>query len=140
MTHKQLRPNRVCLWINPELYARYQRKRAEFERLGKDTQPVWVFHGTKHEATLQICQGGFKIGGSDTAVVNGTVHGKGVYTATGPGTPMGYNERLDPTKKHVILAMALRGEDGVDSRCPVRDWLLFTSADQLLPLYVVYYE
>ena len=80
---------------------------------------------------------GFLIGGvGNHRVVNGTAYGKGVYTATGPGTPMGYARNT----KAVILARGLEGQPGKDSTRVNSDWLIFRRSDHLLPRYIVYYK
>lgn len=139
MFQGKARPRSVSLWVNPVLKKQYDAKRAEFQSAGKPIEEVWVFHGTGHDVTEQICQDGFKIGGQDVAVAHGTVHGTGVYTATGPLSPMAYNQNRD-SNKHVILAKGLLGTRDVDSRAPKADWLVFNTKEQLLPLYVVYYD
>mmetsp|Transcript_15238 Transcript_15238/g.28994 ORF Transcript_15238/g.28994 Transcript_15238/m.28994 type:complete len:95 (-) Transcript_15238:145-429(-) len=87
---------------------------------------------------------GFKIGGRDVEIRNGSVHGQGVYCATGSSTPLSYGGG-----QVVILAEALPGHRGAtegdrtaDSWTPTScpDWIIFRSSSQLLPRYVVYIE
>ena len=79
-------------------------------------------------------------------VANGTLHGRGVYTAVGPRTSMQYGGGAAGC---VVLARALPGEclDGrgeghasVDSWRPCGDWLVFRSGAQLLPVYAVHFD
>ena len=75
-------------------------------------------------------------------IVNGAAYGHGVYTAKGPDTPMGYARDT----KAVILCLALPGRKGVqgqdDSWSPHGhpDWMIFKTAGQLWPKYVVWFE
>eukprot|EP01043_Picozoa_sp_COSAG02_P052745 COSAG02_NODE_5730_length_4084_cov_2.138269_2_plen_898_part_00 len=141
---------RVEFYENPGLSAKFEATRRKFELAGKDTKPVWVFHGSKKENIPKIMEGGFRVGGKTYngtifPVANGTAYGQGVYTATGPKTPMGYS-RGDSS---IILAKALKGNfkpskvDGLDSwsnGSAGSDWLIFADDEQVLPVYVVHYQ
>ena len=104
--------------------------------------PLQVFHGTATQAAIDtIISGGFKVGGTEgIAIANGAVHGRGVYTATGPATPM---QSYAGSTSQVILCRALPGQEGprdsngVDMWRPRRDWAVFADAASLLPMYVV---
>lgn len=99
-----------------------------------EQREIWVFHGTA--ATYQIAEQGFKVGDQDgVPAINGTAYGHGVYTATGPTTPMGYSRN----SRSVILARGLKGRLGTDHTTPIQDWVIFSSASQLLPCYIVHY-
>jgi hypothetical protein len=105
------------------------------------SRELWVFHGTpKIENVSAIMAGGFKVGGQGVRVANGSAYGLGVYTATGPNTPMQY---AGNSGNRVILAKALegvKGEQGVgDCWAPRGDWLVFKTGEQLLPSYVVHW-
>jgi hypothetical protein len=85
---------------------------------------------------------GFLVGGAGVQVANGTAYGQGVYSATGPNTPMGYAK----SSNEVILAMAVKGKHtsgsqtaGSDSWSPKQDWMIFAKGEQLHPTYVVHY-
>ncbi len=88
--------------------------------------------------------GGFKVGGQgDIPITNGDVHGRGVYTATGPNTPMHYVGK-NGNGNCAILTKALegvKGEQGKGDCCwaPRGDWLVFKTGEQLLPTYVVHW-
>ena len=74
---------------------------------------------------------------------NGAAHGRGVYTATGPETPIFYSKASQCTA--VILCRTLPGhvvaqEGKGDSWKPKKDWLIFAPGDQLLSVYVVHFE
>ena len=119
----------------------YERKRSDFAGTKKSTKEVWVFHGTNCENIHKICCEGFKIGGAGVAVAHGSAYGKGVYSATGPSTPMGYGNGANA----VILCKALPGDIDTDMRDSWRpnadsDWLIFKTAEQLLPVYVVHFR
>ncbi|KAJ1488912.1 hypothetical protein T484DRAFT_1781991 [Baffinella frigidus] len=122
---------------------RFQEKKAEFARDKKPIKEIWVFHGTPDIANVaKICSGGLKVGGRDgLGVRNGAVYGAGAYTATGPGTPMGYSSGT----RCVILCLGLTGTEGAkeQSDCWVGggpDVRIFAHGDQLLPRYVVHFE
>eukprot|EP00658_Telonema_sp_P-2_P041060 TRINITY_DN29367_c0_g1_i1.p1 TRINITY_DN29367_c0_g1~~TRINITY_DN29367_c0_g1_i1.p1 ORF type:complete len:597 (+),score=99.06 TRINITY_DN29367_c0_g1_i1:199-1989(+) len=134
-------PIQIDIYDNRILSAAFHAKRAEFTESGRPADEIWVFHGTKQQNIEPIMQTGFKVGGVDVGVpvVNGAMHGNGVYTALGPNTPMGYGNC-----NRVILARAVPGRDGAqghsDSWRPSGDWIIFARGQQLLPQYVVHYE
>ena len=128
----------VDVYDNPALDAAYAAANAALPAASRE---LWVFHGTPHVDAVMAS--GFKVGGRDAgvAVANGTVHGHGVYTATGPDTPMTYARHGNTNA--VILAKAIEGTRGAqgssDCWAPRGDWLVFKSGAQLLPKYVVYW-
>ena len=90
------RVQKVEYYVNPVLQANFDKKAAEFRAAGKSDDITWVFHGTALANTPKIMEGGFKVGGKTYPdgvfpIANGAVHGQGVYSATGPNTPMGYS-------------------------------------------------
>ena len=115
--------------------ARYERKREALLTDGRGADEILVFHGTPYANIRPIVSGGFKVGGEGVRIANGAAHGKGVYTAIGSGTPMGYST----TGTSVILAHGLLGSQGVDHTIPHSDWRIFKDASQLLPKYIVVY-
>jgi hypothetical protein len=142
----------VDVYENAPLAARFARERGRLLRAGAPVGETWVFHGTgTADNVVSIMCDGFKVGGSTDGIpiVNGAVHGKGVYTAKGPNTPMSYGRRTG----QVILARALQGRRGAvapplgggglagpDSWEPTGDWVVFRGGEQLLPVYVVHYN
>jgi hypothetical protein len=143
--HSGTRPRAVLQVLQVDVYedpnqdAAYAAVR---ETLPEGSLELWVFHGTPQVDAIMV--GGFKVGGLDAGVgvANGTVHGHGVYTATGPDTPMRY-ARHGGGANTVILAKALEGTRGAPGRsdcwAPRGDWLVFKSGAQLLPKYVVHW-
>ena len=151
-----LRVRRVDVYGGSQaLHRRFIDTRDKFVLSKKGNKKVWVFHGTADANIEPIMTTGFKVGGADIAVAHGAAHGKGVYTAVGPNTPMGYGKC-----NKVILAQAYTGQesgqlpgqggragggagegkcDGYDSWRPRDDWLIFKTGEQLLPTYVVHY-
>ena len=131
----------IDVYDSPEVDAKYEAKKEEFRQAGKSTDAFWVFHGCPTvEGTRSICTGGFKVGGQDGhPISNGAACGQGVYSATGPGTPMGYGQG----SHSVILCKALIGESGPqgqgDHWKPNGDWMIFRTAAQVLPKYVVHF-
>jgi hypothetical protein len=94
-----------------------------------------------------IIADGFKVGGAgEVKVKNGTSHGSGVYTGTGPAAAVQYGRGSG----RVILAKALVGNPcevypstvygwGRDSWSPEKDWMVFKEGHQLQPLYVIHF-
>eukprot|EP01050_Picozoa_sp_SAG11_P007701 SAG11_NODE_651_length_7926_cov_2.465057_1_plen_2511_part_00 len=131
-----LKVKEVDWYQNPGIERRFD----ECRRKLRYKDEVWVFHGTPDASVVpKIMKDGFKVGGEDIGVRNGAAYGNGVYTATGPDTPMGYAQDTGC----VILARALKGNHGGraggDSWSPHTDWLIFRTKEQLLPCYVVHY-
>ena len=117
-----------------ELQMAFDAQKVQFEQAHKSVDEIWVFHGTATEAAItSIMANGFKVGGQDVGVANGTAHGQGVYSACGPNTPMGYGQGTNS----VILAKALPGDCQTDCRSPRGDWRIFTKKEQVLPCYVI---
>lgn len=125
----------------------YDTKRRFRKAYGEKGHEIWVFHGTQSDNIARIMVEGFKVGGIDVRVKNGSAYGKGVYTATGPSTPISYAKNC----RCVILARALVGKHkrvvkrdvkahNFDTWSPQVDWKVFRSGSQLLPRYVVYYQ
>lgn len=123
----------------------HQEKEDEFRQQGKSTAKRWVFHGTPQSSNVsKICSEGFKVGGSNgVPIANGAAYGNGVYTAIGPKTPMDYSR----ANSSIILCSGLLGKEkrsesdmGFDSwpGPPDQDWMIFKTAEQLLPQYVVH--
>ena len=103
--------NEVLVCVNESAKQRFEAKRAALAAAGKPTNEIWVFHGTASQQNIDsIISGGFRVGGVDGhPIANAAVHGNGVYTATGPATPMG--SYAGHTSK-VILCRALPGKTG----------------------------
>ena len=136
---------------NLQVAAKYEKQKAMFATQGK-TGEIWVFHGTGQAAVDSIKTAGFKVGGQDgVPIANGKAFGNGIYTATGPATPEQYSSASSASmhqryfmggfvqsSKQVILAKGLVGTNGRDTIKPKGDWVIFTGADQLLPVYVLH--
>lgn len=112
---------------------RYEDTKKRFAAEGHSTEETWVFHGTHDFNIGKILMAGFAVGGEDpnVPVLNGRAYGPGVYTATSPVTPMGYGNN------RVILAKGLKGSS-TSHRCPIKDFVIFSKGDQLLPCYIVH--
>jgi hypothetical protein len=136
----------VDVYNNTMLKQRFNLQKDNFvTNLGAAAQTaVWVFHGTPDDARINaIMKDGFKVGGVDPGVpvLNGAVHGHGVYTASGPDTPMQYG--LQGLGKKILLCKALEGKIGTtsdDSWKPKGDWVIFKSGAQLYPIYVIHIQ
>eukprot|EP00615_Pteridomonas_danica_P014259 CAMPEP_0114377952 /NCGR_PEP_ID=MMETSP0102-20121206/1327_1 /TAXON_ID=38822 ORGANISM="Pteridomonas danica, Strain PT" /NCGR_SAMPLE_ID=MMETSP0102 /ASSEMBLY_ACC=CAM_ASM_000212 /LENGTH=310 /DNA_ID=CAMNT_0001532675 /DNA_START=1285 /DNA_END=2218 /DNA_ORIENTATION=- len=102
------------------------------KKANPNSKEIWVFHGTNPHNIPKIIENGFKVGGQEVGIVNGAAHGSGVYTATGPNTPMGYSQGGG-----IILSKGLLCTSQ-DHSTPVHDYVIFKNADQLLPYCVVY--
>lgn len=129
-------PQEVWYLKNETLERRFVERRRQLSP--RDT--IWVFHGTDLTNVGPIFEDGFKVGGRDISVANGSAFGHGVYTACGPRDPLAYGRN-----QVVILAMAVKGRHGVsegwDSWTPPSrpDWVVFKSGDQLLPCFALFW-
>jgi hypothetical protein len=130
----------VDVYDSPNVEKTFQDKEADFQAKKVDTKRIWVFHGTAEDNIEKICCGGFRVAHGDQ-IKNGAAYGHGVYTATGPQTPMSYADRTGCGA--VILSLALPGMTGqqeqADSWVPQSDWMIFKTGEQLCPKYVVRY-
>ena len=132
---------KVDFYESEAVTRRFQERTAEFARAGKPTKEIWVFHGTPDIANVaKICSEGFKVGGRNVKVAHGSANGAGVYTATGPGTPMSYSREA----RCVILCLGLPGKEGLQGESDswagnVPDWRIFAQGGQLWPRYVVHF-
>mgnify|MGYP006077147475 FL=1 len=129
----------VDVYESPKVQKAFTDKERELKARGSDSSQIWVFHGTAKENIEKICAGGFIVA-RGSQIVHGAAYGHGVYTAKGPATPMGYAGDANA----VILCLALPGQKGVqgqdDSWSPQEDWMIFKTAEQLWPKYVVWFE
>jgi len=132
---------RVDYYENAAVKQRFHANEAALRARGVSVDKTWVFHGTSSATLPQIMSQGFKVGGSGVPVANGSCHGHGVYTATGPSTAISYAQNSG----RVILAQGMKGAVGLQG---VSDsWVasnnssicVFRSGEQLLPVYVVYF-
>ena len=130
---------RVDVYEVPSVQSRYESMHAKMSL----SRELWVFHGTAARNITHIMTGGFKVGGAGIAIANGNMYGSGVYTATGPHTPMSFS---GGGGGGVLLVKALEGVRGASERAecdcwsPKDDWLVFRDGHQLLPTYVVYFD
>jgi hypothetical protein len=143
----QRRVMQVDYYDNPVTRQSFRAKKAELQRLGANTAQTWVFHGTADGNVQRIMASGFVVGGGAVGIQNGAAYGNGVYSAMGPGTPMGFARGCNK----VILAKGLRGrfqdvgnaqqDRNADSwRGGGPDWCIFRTGQQLLPVYVVHFR
>eukprot|EP00051_Salpingoeca_urceolata_P005684 m.75835 g.75835 ORF g.75835 m.75835 type:complete len:590 (+) comp14495_c1_seq3:333-2102(+) len=139
MTKRKVNVTHVDCYENPALVRKFDDTAT---KLGDDEE-VWVFHGTSSDSVPSIMQNGFLVGGDGVAIKNGAAFGRGVYTATGPDTPMGY---AGSQSRQIILARARRGKCigghqrfGGDSWVPKENWLVLAKSQQVLPVYVIHY-
>jgi hypothetical protein len=148
--------------VDHPVRARFEEQRKKFSSRNSSATEILVFHGTPDKSVTPILYDGyapnldtpsslnllnleksFKAGGTyGIPVVNGQSYGVGVYTATGPTTPLEYNR--GSTK--VILAHALPGVSSKENNglCnswkPRADWVVFKEGSQLLPRYVIHLQ
>jgi hypothetical protein len=138
-------PRSIWLVNNLNLERAFESKKSEIKQRSRDAgramQERWVFHGTERQNIESILYHGFKVGGQDVQVRNGTVYGHGVYTGIGPSAPLKYGHG-----HAVILALSVCGapEQHDDGRCdawdpPGRDWRIFREGCQLLPVFVLFF-
>ena len=136
----------VDVYDSPLLQHQFECTQLKFASDGKPSESMLVFHGTHKNNIEAIMCYGLEVGGEGiVAATNGSQHGKGVYTASGPATPIEYAKG---GAQCVILAEALPGVEGkrgggsgsVDSWRPKSDWIVFRSGRQLLPRWVVHWK
>lgn len=98
--------------------------------------PKIVFHGTRAENFTSIYENGLVIGGTkNVKIVNGAVHGSGVYTASTHYTPMGYSD----TSNALIVCIGLVP---IDEKWPTvyrtsSNYLIFREAADVYPMWLV---
>eukprot|EP00039_Didymoeca_costata_P033242 m.41482 g.41482 ORF g.41482 m.41482 type:complete len:648 (+) comp9771_c0_seq1:75-2018(+) len=145
--HRQLKVSHVDVYENQNTRRIFKETEQEFQQEGKGSL-IWAFHGTSEENIETIMKEGFKVGGKEVKIANGKAYGTGVYTATGPDTPMAYGKATPGKVCGVILLKCLPGNKGppeqrksLDSWVPAskKDWLIFKHPRQLLPVYVVWF-
>ncbi|KAJ3035942.1 hypothetical protein HDV00_003289 [Rhizophlyctis rosea] len=145
MKHLNLRVQKVEYVINATLFQRYEATRAKFAISNLPTNEEIVFHGTPVENIQPILKDGFKVGGKDGhRVVNGRAMGTGVYTGKTPHVPLGYAKG----GMCMIVAKGLPGQPCTSGKCDKAGdhyeaptgVIVFRTAEQLLPCYVVYFE
>jgi hypothetical protein len=92
-----------------------------------------------HDLHVACFVQGFGVGGTGgVPIAHGAVYGAGVYSATGPNIAMDYMSGGN----QLVLARGLVGRSqghDPDSWSPNPEWLVFKTAEQLLPCYVVYF-
>ena len=131
---------RFDVYESHDVQSPYDKNKSEFSTSRKPTEEIWVFHGTGTENIESICLEGFRIRGQDShAIRHGAACGQGVYTAKGPRTPFSYGQG-----KAVILCKTLPGKTSNtvgegDSWARNEEWLIFKTAKQLLPVYVLHF-
>ncbi|CAG9313057.1 unnamed protein product [Blepharisma stoltei] len=136
-----LKMTQVKLVVNPALEQKFEAKK---KQLG--CKEEYVFHGSNYVNYAKICSGGFIIGGTNgLAVAHGTAAGYGVYTGLTPDISAGYAQG----KTWMLCCRAVRGICGAPARTVQEltagnrhstqngDALIFFSADQVLPKYLV---
>lgn len=136
MTNNKLGvPTTVEFVHNTTLQAQFDQCR---QQMGSRAKEVWVFHGTASANVDSILSNGFRVGGVDVPVANGTAYGRGVYTSTAADTAHQYG-----AGRQVLLARALTAREGTrdDGICdmwrPRPVWAVFREGRQLLPVYVL---
>eukprot|EP01006_Ploeotia_vitrea_P057890 TRINITY_DN68436_c0_g1_i1.p1 TRINITY_DN68436_c0_g1~~TRINITY_DN68436_c0_g1_i1.p1 ORF type:complete len:578 (+),score=63.00 TRINITY_DN68436_c0_g1_i1:34-1767(+) len=95
-------------------------------------EPEMHFHGTDDSNITKILQQGFQVPGkgNNLKVVNGSVHGVGIYTAREASTSVGY------ARNHKMLVCAVLPDPGSND-C---GWCQVSfSNDLVLPLFIAYW-
>eukprot|EP00026_Physarum_polycephalum_P002052 Phypoly_transcript_02056.p1 GENE.Phypoly_transcript_02056~~Phypoly_transcript_02056.p1 ORF type:complete len:782 (-),score=205.77 Phypoly_transcript_02056:108-2453(-) len=137
--------------VNPDLHAKFEAKRKEFEKLGYG-KPLLAFHGTAEKNINLICKTNFCVPGKGVAhATDSGWYGKGIYFSEYPDYSMGYIK--DCTR--LLLSKVLLGNPfqckglitgqplmkGYDSHIsPCGKELVIFSPDQILPIYIVHYS
>jgi hypothetical protein len=133
-------PQRIERVENDLVERRYATRRALFQQQGCADE-VWVFHGTDPQNAPSVKMKGLVVGGEDgIPISHGAACGRGVYSATGPSTPLQYGQQ-----KLIILCRALKGKCGQnqqgdhDSWTPRGDWIIFRKSDQVCPVFFLFF-
>ena len=136
----------IDVYSNATLRGRFEAKKDEFRKAGKNSGEEWVFHNTPSDANIvPIMRDGLKVGGQGgISVAHGAAHGSGIYTSKST-----VNSYTGSTNK-AILARALPGTQiggassqhapHADSFLPNGDWVIYKDGSQLLPTYVIHFQ
>ena len=136
--------NRIDVYNNPKLMQIFNSTLQEFAQDPKrNSEPVWVFHGTTQEAIDKIMYEGFKVGGTEGIPVRqGRSNGAGIYTS------LRSDGALHQETKRVILCKALKGFTSTvttlsvphDSVNPHGGHVfVFREPRLILPVYVIHF-
>lgn len=148
----------ATLYVNKDLEKRYAEKKKKMaaECNGRENvNQLLIWHGSKKEFYPNIMKDGLKVGAVDgVEILQGKVHGFGVYTATTPNTPKIYAK----DSKFVACFLALKGNTSpemindpklldngkthsyIPKGIAQNDWLVLFTKEQLLPRYLVEYK
>ena len=111
----------------------------------RNSEPVWVFHGTIDEVVEKIMLEGLKVGGTQGIPIrHSQVYGPGIYTS------LRSDGALHKETKKVIMCKALKGLTAVRPQnqklqAPYNcfadgsSMLVFREPRQLLPMYVIHF-
>jgi len=135
--HDNVVVTKITYIANESLYRRYMAKKKQFQETKVSDEEVVVFHGTSKSNIESIVCDGFSVGGVEGHPIrHGALFGTGVYTSRTGVTPVIFSPDMC-----VVACLALPGNVEVHSRSPEKhkNWLIFASADQILPCYVVHF-
>lgn len=132
----------VDLIKNQKLWTKFKHKQEQFEKAGKNSKPLMIFHGTPAQNIDSIVKDNFKL----SKITNGRVYGDGVYFSECPEISIKYSQGWN----QLILCQVLLGNStkgklspGFDStevpnkgeeRCFA---IVIPDVDQIFPCYVI---
>jgi len=136
--HDQYKVTKVTYVVNSYLSKRYLDLQKEYMEQGIPIEEVLVFHGTVKSIIASIVKYGFKVGGQNGhPIVHGALFGPGIYTSKDGSSPAQFSY-----DKCIVACLGLPGASGVNHSIPFQhgNWIIFKSAEQLLPCYIIYFE
>ena len=91
----------VDLIKNEKLWTKFKSKQEQFEKAGKNSKPLMIFHGTPAQNIDSIVKDNFKL----SKITNGRVYGDGVYFSECPEISIKYSQGWN----QLILCQVLLG-------------------------------
>jgi hypothetical protein len=139
------RPYRIKLVrkvINEPLAAMFEQCRERFRKAGLLVPPEHAmrhyFHGAPRQASGSIIKNGFNV--SFSGKTHGKALGPGIYTATDPITSHGYAHVDTSGGQCMFICAGLPGGDHDHGGNPSGPVCVFRREQQVLPLWLVFYE
>merc|ERR1719427_189869 len=137
----------VDLLKNQKLWDKFSAKQEEFQKAGKNSKPLMIFHGTPGQNIDSIVRNNFSV----EKIANGRVYGDGVYFSECPEISIKYSAGTNQLLLcQVLLGSTTTGKlgQGFDStevtrrdtgeqRCYA---IVVPDIDQIYPCYVIHFS
>jgi len=132
----------VDLIKNEKLWTRFKAKQQQFEKAGKNSKPLMIFHGTPGQNIDSIVKNNFTV----SNIVNGRVYGDGVYFSECPEISIKYSLGTNQLILcQVLLGNTMKGKlsPGFDSTEVIKKGeercyaIVVPDVDQIFPCYVI---